>query len=196
MCQPYKCICGSIVDTKGRHGLSCKNAKGTFPRHQNINDILKRALGSAQISAMLEPPGLGSDAKRPDGITLFPWSKGKCLIWDFTCRDTLCNTNLIESSERAGSTAEKGEKVKLAHYAELSNTYIFQPVANETLGPWGSSSLKFIKEIGSRITAINGDKRSTSYLFQAISMAVQRGNIASIRGSVPNQKHLNELFYL
>ena len=31
LCQPYKCICGGLVDTKGRHGLYCKNAKG--PKH-------------------------------------------------------------------------------------------------------------------------------------------------------------------
>ena len=84
----------------------------------------------------------------------------------------------------------------MGHYDELSSTYIVQPIANETLGPWGTSSLKFVKEIGSRITALNGEKRSTCFLLQAISMAVQRGNIASIRGSVPNQKTLTELFYL
>ena len=55
ICQPYKCICGALVDDKGRHGLSCKNAKGTFSRHQHINDLLKRALGSAQVTSMLEP---------------------------------------------------------------------------------------------------------------------------------------------
>ena len=157
---------------------------------------MRRAFGSAQISAMLEPPGLGSDGKRPDGITLFPWSKGRCLIWDFTCRDSLCYTNVIACAEKAGSAAEKGEKIKLAHHSELSGNYIVQPVANETLGPWGPMSIKFVKELGSRISAINGDKRSTCFLFQAISMAVQRGNIASIRGSVPNQKYLHELFYL
>ena len=103
---------------------------------------------------------------------------------------------MIACQEKVGSAAEKGEKVKLAHYTELSSNYIVQPVANETLGPWGPSSIKFVKEIGSRIEAITGDKRSTCFLFQAISMAVQRGNITSIRGSVPHQKYLNELFYL
>ena len=46
------------------------------------------------------------------------------------------------------------------------------------------------------LTAQNGDKRATSFLFQSISMAVQRGNVGSIRGSVPNAKILHELFYL
>ena len=70
------------------------------------------------------------------------------------------------------------------------------PVAVETLGSWGSSGMKFIKDIGDRIAKNTGETRSTSYLFQRIGMAVQRGNIASIKGSVPNCKTLNELFYL
>ena len=83
-----------------------------------------------------------------------------------------------------------------AHYQELANNYIVMPIAVETLGSWGPSGIKFIKEIGSRIQLNTGDKRSTSFLFQAISMAIQRGNVASIRGSVPNFKTLHELYYL
>ena len=70
------------------------------------------------------------------------------------------------------------------------------PVANETLGPWCPDSLEFIKEIGSRVTAANGDKRATSHLFQSISMLVQKGNVDSIRGCIPYGKTLTELFYL
>ena len=52
MFKPFKCgSCGSIVDPTGRHGLSCKKAKGTYPRHLQVNDIIARALCSAQVSA-------------------------------------------------------------------------------------------------------------------------------------------------
>ena len=197
LCQPYKCICGSLVASDGRHGLSCKNAKGTFPRHQNVNDLIKRALGSAQATSITEPPGLArSDGKRPDGLTLFPWEKGRCLVWDFTCRDTLAPSNVEAAAQGAGKCAQKAEKDKVAHYQELANNYIVMPIAVETLGSWGPSGIQFIKEIGSRIQLNTGDKRSTSFLFQAISMAIQRGNVASIRGSVPNSKTLHELYYL
>ena len=197
ICQPYKCTCGSLVDSTGRHGLSCKNAKGTFPRHQNVNSIIKRALGSAQATSILEPAGLArSDGKRPDGLTLYPWSQGRCLVWDYTCRDTLAPSNVDANSHEAGRSAVKAEKDKFSHYLELSTTYIVTPIAMETLGSWGPIGLKFIKEIGSRIEQQTGEKRATSFLFQAISMAVQRGNVASIRGSVPNSKTLDELYYL
>ena len=141
---------------------------------------------------MLEPTGLTrSDGKRPDGLTLFPWSQGRCLVWDFTCRDTLAPSNVMATSEEAGKAAEIAEKEKMSHYQELSTSYIVTPVATETLGPWGPSGLKFVKEIGSKIADLSGEKRATSFLFQSISMAVQRGNVASIRGSMPNTKTLN-----
>ena len=185
------------MDTSGRHGLSCKNAKGTFSRHQQVNDLLKRALGSAQATAILEPPGLArKDGKRPDGLTLIPWSRGRSLVWDYTCRDTLAQSNITATSKEAGKAAEKAEKDKAAHYQELCSSYIVMPVAMETMGAWGQQGLKFVKEIGERIATATGDKRATYFLFQAISMAVQRGNVASIAGSIPKSKSLDEPSYL
>ena len=92
--------------------------------------------------------------------------------------------------------AEKADNDKYNKYQELTEDFIVMPVANETFGPWCPDSLDFIKDIGSRITAANGDKRVTSYLFQSISMTVQKGNVDSIRGCIPNTKTLTELFYL
>ena len=38
---------------------------------------------------MEEPRGLDRmDEKRPDGMTLIPWSEVKCLTWDITVADT------------------------------------------------------------------------------------------------------------
>ena len=74
--------------------------------------------------------------------------------------------------------------------------FIVITVANETLGSWAPMGLKFVKEIGSRITETTGEKRSTNYLFQAIGIATQRGNAASIAGTVPSPKKLDEIFYL
>ena len=103
---------------------------------------------------------------------------------------------MLKTSQEVGKAAKEAEKEKLDHYQELTTNYIVTPVAMETLGSWGQLGLKLIKDIGQRIAQNTGDKRSTSYLFQRISMAAQRGNVASIRGSVPNSKTLNELYYL
>ena len=53
-----------------------------------------------------------------------------------------------------------------------------------------------IKTIGSKIQNLTGEKRSTFFLFQSISMAVQRGNAASILGTVKSSEKLDEIFYL
>ena len=62
------------------------------------------------------------------------------------------------------------------------------PVACETMGSWAPTGRKFVKDIGNRIEEATGEKRSTNYLFQALSIAIQRGNAASIAGTVPSAK--------
>ena len=70
------------------------------------------------------------------------------------------------------------------------------PVTVEAMGAWGHSSLKFIQEIEERVTMASGDEQATFKLPQNISMEVQRGNIASILGTLPSPKSFNQLFYL
>ena len=97
----------------------------------------------------------------------------------------------------AGKAALKAEKKKLTHYANLANSgYIIMPVAMETLGCFSPMSLQFIKDLGKRIIETSGDKRSTMYLFQRISIANQRGNVASMMGTLPSNSMLDELYYL
>ena len=198
MCQPHTCRCGKLVNKYGTHGLSCTYAAGRLSRHGQVNDIVKRALATAQIPSIKEPKGLSKDdVKRPDGLTLLPWSKGRSLVWDYTCSDTLAASHIPNTSKEAGKSAMQAELGKLNHYEDLTTSgYLVMPVANETLGAWAPMGLKFIKEIGSSMAQENGEKRSTSYLFQSISIATQRGNAASVIGTVPNTKKLDEIYEL
>ena len=123
-------------------------------------------------------------------------TKGKPLLWDYTCRDTVCSSYALKTSRKAGEAAEMAEKEKEEKYEELTHDFNFTPVANETLGSWGSTSIKFIKDLGSRIAERTGEKRSTSYLFQRLGINTQRGNAASILGTLPHGKELEELYYL
>ena len=146
---------------------------------------------------MTEPRNLAEqDCKRPDGRTLSLWTKGKPLIWDYTCRDTVCSIYSFKTSKQAGYAAEVAEKEKEEKYLELTHDFNFTPVANETLGSWGKTSIKFIQDLGSRIAERTGEKRSTSYLFQRLGINTQRGNAASILGTLPKGKELDELYYL
>ena len=47
LCEPHTCPCEASVDAAGTHGLSCKRSKGKMPRHQQINDLVWRALTRA-----------------------------------------------------------------------------------------------------------------------------------------------------
>ena len=184
LCSPYVCPCGVAVDARGVHGLSCRRSAGRRLRHSLINDIVWRALGRANIAACKEPTGLlTGDGKRPDGATIIPWARGKCLAWDATTPDTLAMSHLQDTKRLAGSAAKTAACNKKTKYAVIEQSHIFMPVAVETFGSWHSDSLNFLKELGRRISTITLDTRKTVFLLQQISIAVQHGNAASFKGS-------------
>ena len=51
-----------------------------------------------------------------------------------------------------------------------------------------------IRAIGRRITEVSGEARATNFLRQRLSMAVQRGNAASILSCLPKSKALEEIY--
>ena len=146
LCHPHTCKCGTRVESSGVHGLSCKKSAGRFSRHGQVNDLIKRSLSTAQVPTLLEPNGVSrDDGKRPDGISLFSWKRGRLLCWDFTCSDTLAPSHLGTSSREAGKVAENAENVKMTKYSCLSHEYEVTPICVETLGPWGPSGHDFVQ---------------------------------------------------
>ena len=98
--------------------------QGEDASHQQINDLVWRALTRANIPAIKEPSGLlRSDGKRSDGLTQIPWQAGKCLILDVTIADTLAASFLASTSLTAGSAAETAAK-KIAKYTDPSRSHI------------------------------------------------------------------------
>lgn len=184
LCEPHTCICGTAVNVLGTHGLACKRSAGRIGHHNFLNDILWRAINRSNIPAVKEPQGLiRSDGKRPDGVTQIPWSEGKCAAWDVTVTDTLAASNVSSSISAAGSAAEAAASKKLQKYSELMSSYNFVPVAFETLGPINTAGTEFIDEIGKRSHAISGDSREKAFLWQRLSMALQRFNAICFRGT-------------
>ena len=61
----------------------------------------------------------------------------------------------------------------------LTNTasYVFETIAVENLGPLNASALKFISNLGQRISNLSGNDRETQVLFQRISVMIQRFNL-------------------
>ena len=62
-------------------------------------------------------------------------------------------------------------------------THLFTLIAIETAGVWNSQEREFITELGKRITTVTGEVRETSYIFQQVSVSIQRGNMLSFIGS-------------
>ena len=110
LCCPHSCRhCDSFVDVHATHGLHCKQSEGRHFRHSCINDILKRAFVAAGLPCRLEPSGLiGAECRRPNGVTMVPWSVGKCFCWDFTCPDTFVPSYIDIASTAAGSVVACG----------------------------------------------------------------------------------------
>ncbi|CAG9135060.1 unnamed protein product [Plutella xylostella] len=184
VCHPHRCVCGAQVDARGRHGLHCVRSAGRLSRHCSINDIVKRALIAANIPSVLEPQGLSTtDGKRPDGLTMIPWERGRCLVWDATCVCTFAPSHVASTSLTPGAAAEEAARLKCQKYGPLLGSYIFAPLALETTGVWGLQGKAFVKEIGRRLRNRGLDFRSGAYLMQRISLAVQRGNAASVLGT-------------
>ena len=197
ICHQHQCVCGKTVTEDGIHGLSCQKSKGRHSRHSSVNDLIKRSLVTGGISAIREPYGVSrKDGKRPDGMSQYPWKTGKCLLWDFTCGDSLAPSHVQQTANDPGKVASEAENRKIKHYEELQHDYHFTPICIETLGTWGHLGHALIKEIGKLIIDKTGEKRSTSYLFQVISMAVQRGNAISIIGTLKEEDALEEIYLI
>ena len=181
VCATHRCRCGKNVDPKGLHGLSCRLSAGRFPRHAAINDVVKKGLQQAGVPSTLEPVGVHrGDGKPPDGMTLFPYARGKSLVWDATVVDTYAACNLVPSAIEPGAAAQAAEIRKRVKYQALSDRFLFEPLAFETTGTCSASTRKLVKEIGQRIITETGDLRETDWLWQRLSLAIMRGNTTSV----------------
>ena len=181
ICEPHVCICGSVVDVRGSHALSCKHTSGRLTRHNHLNDIELRSLTRAKIPATREPAGLlRSDGKRPDGLTLIPWRESRCLVWDVTVADTTAASYLPSTSISAGSAAELAAARKQAKYAELAQRYEFVPIAVESHGSYSATVTALLADLGRRLSAATSDAKETAHLFQRLSIALQRFNAVCV----------------
>ena len=152
VCIPHSCRWGGRMDSRGFHDLSCRYRAGRFPRHSAMNDVVKRSLQKAGLPSVMEPPGLDrGDGSRPDGITVFPFSGGRSLVWDCTCVDTFAGVHLNRSAMEAGIAANSAEERKRRKYAALAEAHQFEPIVVETMGVYGESTGVIIRVIGRRL---------------------------------------------
>ena len=147
--------------------------------------------------SVLEPVGLDrGDGKRPGGITIFRWKYGKALVWDVTVVDTLAQSYVAATSQLSGATADAAEARKSGKYETLEQQFFVQPIGFETMGSWGAGARAFLTDVGSRVKQATGNPRAMEFLRQRVSIEIQRGNTASVMGTVDNAKDWSALFLL
>ena len=150
-----------------------------------MNQLIHRELTRCQIPSQLEPAGLFSRSQlRPDGITMCPWSRGRQLIWDFTCTHTLSASNLRVTKGETAKAAELSETKKMRKYGETPPHLLFMPIAMETLGSYGPQATQFIRELGKRQAEQFDDNTVGSKLRQRFSVELQRGNAKCVMYSI------------
>ena len=170
------------MDAQGLHTMKT----GQITRQRDLHDIIWRAFGAARISAVEEPSGLDrQDGKHPDGLTLIPRHSGHSLAWDVTVVSPLAASYIDTAATNAGTVADMAATRKTEKYSTLSSAYRFEPIAVDNLGVFSSTTLTFISELGRRICVHTGDARETSYLFQRISIMLQRFNSVLLHDTLP-----------
>jgi len=175
------------IDAYGRHSFLCKRAPGRATRHHHLNELIARALWAASIPNTKEPQGLcRPDRKRPGGLTLVPWQSGKPLsLWRRQPIGELLWFTALAAREPS-STAEMAASNKTAKYTGLTSDYHFQPIAVESLGTANQSAAHFFTALGKKITQQAGYERKTAFLFQRLSVIVERSNYLLCHGYMWN----------
>ncbi|CAH0397197.1 unnamed protein product [Chilo suppressalis] len=159
-----------MVGAVGHHVLSCHRCTDRQQHHHALNNIVLRALRSAGVPSVLEPPGLSrTDGKRPDGLTLVPWANPRCLVWDAKYGSTFDASHIGCTTRTAGAAAEYQMAAKHLKYSSLGRTFLClwwwkrrvvgAQKPNNLCGIWAANSA------------------------QRLSIAIQRGNAASIMGT-------------
>ena len=123
-----------------------------------------------------------------------PWKDGKLLVWDATCPDTFAPSYAALATNEAGAVVSQAEVRKCDKYCHLLSSHTFEPVAIETSGAIGPRTRVFLKELGHRLRQVTGEVKCYTYLLQHLSVAIQRGNTASVLGTISHSANLEDFF--
>ena len=100
--------------------------------------------------------------------------------------DTLAPSYVQATTLTSGAAAESASARKQSKYESLSSSYIVIPIAFETFGPINELGASFINEIGTRTCRKLGDNRETAFLWQRLSVAIQRFNAICFASTFPD----------
>ena len=98
--------------------------------------------------------------------------------------DTMAQSYLHNTSRTAGAAAEVAADKKTTKYAPLVQTYVFVPLPWK---PWEPSTATDLNSLATWEGAIHkshtDDIRESAFLFQRLSVLIQRYNAVAIQGT-------------
>jgi len=106
------------------------------------------------------------------------------LLLDSNNNNNTVASYVSQNAIQAGSAATAASERKTAKYSNLSSSHVFYPVAVETLGALADDALVFLAEIGRKARLCTADLRETTFLYQRISVAIQRFNPVCLANSL------------
>ena len=119
-------------------------------------------------------------------IVIIPWQGGKPLVWDATVVTPLASSYVDRAATGAGVVSDLAADRKLDKYSSLSSAYTIQPIAVDNFGGFSTSTTSFLSELGRRLSSVSNDPNHTLYLFQRISVPLQRCNSVLLHDSFPD----------
>ena len=181
---------GTFIDNDTlRIGAALRVGLTVYVPHRCKCETTVNAFGTSFDVAFLQPVyrpcrnRLVLTAATESDQTVYPYSRGRCLIWDATSVNTFASSNLIRAALADGSVADAAEVRKIAKYAKLGRHFIFQPIAVETSGAIGKSTIQFFLDFVRRLAVRFQDQGESDFLLQRVSFAILRGNASSISQS-------------
>jgi len=100
--------------------------------------------------------------RRPDGLTLNPWYRGRNLVWDAKVVDTFAESHYIVSATIPGNVATDAGTDKCRKYNDLPDNYYFQPAAIETPRVCGKATAPFLSSLAKKLVDMSGHPGSDS----------------------------------
>ena len=144
------------------------------------SSVVKRSLDTSSLHSILKLVGLGhSDSRRLDGVTSFPFTRGKALAWDATSTDWFSASNMY-------TTILNCVQRQAWPMTQRDKNAIFEivPVAVETSKIIHSAGCSLLTDIDCWAAWATDVLSQLSNVFLQISVAIIQGNVLDMMSSL------------
>ena len=152
-------------------------AAGRSIRHHALNELVACAVSAAAIIFPTRRNRRVYVVLTGKGRIDLLWFRGRAVDLLFgTSQLVVCplaDSYVASAAREARSVAELAATKKEEKFSDLAADYLFEPIAVETLGPINEY---FFSLLAKKISHYSGDERETAFLYQRVSVLVQRFN--------------------